>query len=155
MRRVFFLSALLIFWSQLLFGQVPDSSKWFDFWIGDWEVSWEEGDSLGRGANTITATLDGTVIQENFRIHTGQSKGFKGTSIFVFDPRAKTWHQAWADNQGGYFDFTGELQGENRVFKTDFMERGDVRMLYRMGSGAGLSTWALPLIPIAWIIALL
>jgi hypothetical protein len=35
----------------------------FDFWIGEWELTWAEN---GRGRNVITKILDGKVVQEQF-----------------------------------------------------------------------------------------
>lgn len=96
-----------------------EPETYFDFWVGEWEVSWEEGeDSVGKGINTIEKILDDTVIRENFRILEGQNAGFKGTSISVYQKRSETWRQAWADNQGGYFDFRGSLDGNKRIFQT-------------------------------------
>ena len=102
-----------------------EPEAYYDFWLGGWEVTWEEaGGSMGRGTNFIEKTLDGNVIQENFRVNEGQMKGFMGTSISVYNPRTNTWKQAWADNQGGYFDFTGKVDGTNRIFQTDIREIG-------------------------------
>ncbi|MDR9417728.1 hypothetical protein [Gracilimonas sp.] len=101
------------------------SEEYFDFWVGKWEVSWEEADgTMGRGSNFIEKTLDCTVIQEHFQVDEGQMEGYKGTSISVYNPRTNTWKQAWADNQGGYFDFTGKVEGDNRIFQTDIQEMG-------------------------------
>ena len=98
----------------------------FDFWVGKWDATWSEGeDKIGKGTNEITKTLDGKVLQENFRITEGQNVGFKGTSISVYNPRKKEWKQAWADNNGGYFDFTGDLDGDKRIFKTATKEGSD------------------------------
>lgn len=102
-----------------------EHEEYFDFWVGKWEVSWEEGDGMGRGTNHVEKTLDGKVIQENFRILEGANKGFKGTSISVYRPRFEQWKQAWADNNGGYFDFTGKIDGENRIFQTEIFDRED------------------------------
>jgi len=102
-----------------------EPENYFDFWLGKWEVTWEEGDSIGRGTNYIQKILDGNVIQENFRILEGQNAGFKGTSISVYQPRFDRWKQAWADNSGGYYDFTGKVDGEKRIFQTDILERED------------------------------
>lgn len=89
----------------------------FDFWVGDWEVSWMSPDStLVKGTNKVVKILDGKVIQENF---VDPSRNFKGTSISVFEPQSKNWHQAWADNSGGYFEFIGEIDGEDRIFKSE------------------------------------
>lgn len=93
-----------------------DISKAFDFWLGDWEVTWVGPDSnIIVGENLIEKTLDGKVIQENFR---DPSRNFKGTSLSVYNPQNNTWHQAWADNQGGYYDFLGVVEGEKRIFQT-------------------------------------
>lgn len=102
-----------------------EPAEYFDFWVGEWEVSWEEGEEMGRGTNHIEKTLDGNVIRENFIILEGQNEGFKGTSISVYQPRFERWKQAWADNGGGYYDFTGKVDGEKRIFQTDILERED------------------------------
>ena len=67
-----------------------DDKTWFDFWVGKWEATWTESDGkIGRGTNTITRTLDNTVIQENFKVDEGNSKGYLGTSISSIIPRKK------------------------------------------------------------------
>lgn len=110
-----------------------EPSEYFDFWVGKWEVSWAEGDNMGRGTNYVEKILDGTVIQENFRITEGANAGFQGTSLSVYQPGLERWKQAWADNNGGYFDFTGKIDGESRIFQTDFNEGEDgSRSLQRM-----------------------
>lgn len=102
-----------------------EPEAYYDFWLGGWEVTWEEANGeTGRGTNFIEKTLDGKVIQENFRVNEGQMEGFMGTSISVYNPRTDTWKQAWADNQGGYFDFTGKVDGTNRIFQTDIRKIG-------------------------------
>ena len=91
-----------------------DESTKMDFWVGEWQLSWDGG----KGVNRIEKTLDGQVIQENFEGIEGQYAGFKGTSISVFNPQSGSWHQAWADNNGGYINFIGEMDGDKRIFKT-------------------------------------
>lgn len=110
-----------------------DSARYFDFWAGSWTASWDEGDGVKPlGTNTISWILDGTVLQENFEVKEGMSKGFKGTSLTVFQTRFNRWKQAWADNQGGYFDLVGEFTGEKRILKTQVVERGDKKIQQRM-----------------------
>ncbi|HMG90901.1 MAG TPA: hypothetical protein VK589_12625 [Chryseolinea sp.] len=110
-----------------------DDKTWFDFWVGKWEGSWTESDGkIGRGTNTITRTLDNTVIQENFKVDEGTSKGYLGTSISVYNPQKKTWHQGYADNQGSYFNLIGERQGDRRIFRTEMIQRGEKRIFQRM-----------------------
>lgn len=95
-----------------------DSSDFFNFWEGTWEGTWPEGEKEGKATNFIEWTTGGKVLQENFEVYQGQNKGFFGTSISVFNTKAKVWKQAWADNQGGYFDFTGAFDGDKRIFQT-------------------------------------
>ena len=110
-----------------------DERAWFDFWVGQWDVTWTEADGkIGKGTNTVLKTLDNSVIQENFRVDQGESKGYQGTSLSVYNPKKKTWHQGYADNQGAYFNFIGERQGEKRMFKTDVVTKGDKHFIQRM-----------------------
>ena len=109
-------------------GPTGDSTL-FDFWVGKWELTWDNADGTkGRGSNRIEKTLDGKVIQENFQ----DTNGFKGTSISVYNTKNNTWHQAWADNQGGYFDLLGYVQGEKRMFQTSAKESGGKKIIQRM-----------------------
>ncbi|MFY0598590.1 MAG: hypothetical protein JXR03_02890 [Cyclobacteriaceae bacterium] len=113
--------------------QSLDSAQYFDFWVGEWTASWDEGNGVQKlGTNTITRSLDDKVIVENFRIVEGQSKGFKGMSMSVFQPRFNRWKQAWSDNQGGYFDFEGRFDGEKRIFQTQVVKRGEKKVQQRM-----------------------
>lgn len=104
-------------------------SALFDFWIGEWDASWTNADgTTGTAHNSIRKTLDDKVIQEKF----ADTQGFKGTSISVFNNQRKTWHQAWADNQGGYFNFLGEVDGDKRIFRTPVKEIAGKSMTQRM-----------------------
>lgn len=110
-----------------------DSAAYFDFWVGTWTASWDEGNGVEQlGTNTIEKQLDGKVLVENFRITSGKSAGFKGTSISVFQHRFNRWKQAWADNQGGYFDFEGAFDGDKRIFQTEVSNRGGKQVQQRM-----------------------
>lgn len=65
---IIFLSILAIFLLTPLSGfsqntiENLEPEEYFDFWVGTWEVSWEEGEGTGRGTNHVEKTLDGTVI---------------------------------------------------------------------------------------------
>src|SRR5947209_4919758 len=74
----------------------------FDFWIGDWDLTWGEGQ---RGTNSVKAILDGRVVMEEF--DSGPEESFRGISVSVYNTHTGTWHQTWVDNQGSYLDFTG------------------------------------------------
>ena len=75
--------------------------------------------------------LDETIIEENFSITEGAQAGFLGKSLSVMDPNNQ-WHQAWVDNQGGYYDFIGEVLDEKKVFKTKLIEKDGKEIIQRM-----------------------
>ena len=137
-RKLSLLLALLTLSNFCVFGQSKQGVKpkiddtklisAFDFCVGDWEVSWMAPDSTKVvGSNKVIKILDGKVIQENF---VDPSRNFKGTSISVFNPRTKEWSQAWVDNNGGFYDFVGEIDGDMKIFKTK--EKDARGALYRM-----------------------
>lgn len=96
-----------------------DPEEYFDFWVGEWSLEWTDADGMkGKGTNVIHKVLDGVVIEENFNVTEGRLAGYKGKSVSVYNPQRKSWHQAWVDNQGGYIDLTGRIDGENRIFQT-------------------------------------
>jgi hypothetical protein len=90
----------------------------FDFWVGDWSVGWRNDDGTpGTGRNRITKILDGNVIQEEFEMLSGAPPPLlKGRSLSVLSQGV--WRQAWADNQGGFFAFTAQVDGDRRIFVT-------------------------------------
>jgi len=133
MRKLLLFISLLIYVAQTVVEAQSEPEQWFDFWIGKWQVSWEQADGkMGGGTNTIEKILDDKVIQEHFVATEGNMAGFKGTSISVYSARGGSWHQAWADNQGGYFDFIGEKDGARRIFKTKVRKVEDKEIVQRM-----------------------
>ena len=90
----------------------------FDFWVGDWSVGWRNDDGTpGTGRNRITKILDGSVIQEEFEMLGGAPPPLlKGRSLSVLSQGV--WRQAWADNQGGFFAFSAQVDGDKRIFVT-------------------------------------
>lgn len=125
-RKIVTLFFLSLFFA-LGFGFAQDEpSDLLDFWVGTWEVSWDEPEGKkGRGVNRIEKTMDDSVIQEHFEVHEGRAKGFKGTSISVYQPRTGKWRQSWADSQGGFFCFIGDLHGDRKIFQTAIRETED------------------------------
>ncbi|MGN8226329.1 DUF1579 family protein [Gracilimonas sp. BCB1] len=98
---------------------VQELEAYFDFWVGEWELSWTDNQGKeGAGTNTIERILDGVVIQENFMATEGALEGYKGRSVSVYNPQRQSWHQAWVDNQGGYIDLKGSVDGNQRIFQT-------------------------------------
>ena len=110
------------------FAQTSDVQNAFDFGIVVWYVSVKTHDSTTvKGSNKVTRILDGKVIQENF---VDPIRDFKGTSISAYNPADSSWHQAWADNQGGFYAFIGEVKKDVKIFKMEDYDHKGAK--YRM-----------------------
>ncbi len=110
----------------------------FDFWVGEWNLTWEDAQGqTQKGSNRIVKILGEKVIQENFEAipATENATTLKGMSLSVYNPQTKQWHQAWADSQGGYYDFIGQFEGDERMFVTSVTnqqgEEVELRMVFR------------------------
>ena len=125
----------LLLFSFLFIGfqlRAQDSTqlKAFDFWVGEWEANWLDAKgNMIVGSNSVTKDLDGKVIRESF---SDPSTGFLGTSISVYSLVDSTWHQAWADNSGGYIDFFGIVSDGMRIFQTKPVISGEQTIIRRM-----------------------
>jgi len=105
----------------------------YDFWIGEWEAAWDEEEGIKQyGTNSIARILGDKVLEENFKIHSGKNKGFVGQSYSVYHVPSGTWKQAWVDNQGGYFDFTGSNYGDRVYFSTSPVQKKKDVIIQRM-----------------------
>ncbi|MEL7119904.1 MAG: hypothetical protein AAFO07_10695 [Bacteroidota bacterium] len=87
----------------------------FDFWVGEWNVFDSKADTI-VGTNTITRTLNGCVIEENW---TG-STGFRGKSFNTFSPLDSTWNQVWVDQGGSTFQFKGKYEDQTMKLKGQY-----------------------------------
>ncbi|MEJ2747028.1 MAG: DUF1579 family protein [Anaerolineae bacterium] len=102
--------------------QTDDKAKQFDFWLGEWDLTWGEN---GRGRNVISKILDDRVIQEQFTsLPDDEEPPFVGLSLSVFNARTDQWHQTWVDNQGGYLDFTGGMVGDKMILSRQAVIEG-------------------------------
>lgn len=88
----------------------------FDFWLGEWEVTWGED---GKGKNHILRIMDDKIIQENFT-----APDLIGMSVSSYDAERKLWCQTWVDNNGSYLDFTGRFENEKMILSRDAIIRG-------------------------------
>lgn len=93
------------------FGCSSAESKQFDFWIGDWDLTFDGG---GKAKNRISKILDECVVLEEY---TGG--GLVGKSFSTFDPQAKQWRHTWIDNTARHVDFAGEFQQGRMVVTRD------------------------------------
>ncbi|MFZ0324243.1 MAG: hypothetical protein WAN48_08955 [Actinomycetes bacterium] len=84
-----------------------------DFWIGEWEVTWEGG----AGRNVVTRELDGHVVLERFEA--SGPEPFSGLSVSVLEAATGQWRQTWVDSTGSYWTFVGGAQPDGTfVFAT-------------------------------------
>lgn len=85
-----------------------------DFWIGEWDLTWQAADGTTRsGKNVITRSPFGDcVITENFDGAPGNT--LKGMSVSTYSRPHGKWRQTWVDNQGGYFSLNGGLQEDGK-----------------------------------------
>lgn len=125
----------------------------FDFWIGTWEVRTPDGKVAGT--NRIEPVLDGCALQENWR----GAKGLLGSSLNMYVPSTKKWHQTWMDQQGtlllldgsfrdGAMVMTGEAPSTKKPGTTALQRitwtpaaDGSVRQLWEVSEDGG-TTWS-------------
>jgi hypothetical protein len=102
--------------------QAPEHSQ-FDFWLGNWQVTWGEGE---QGTNRIGKILGGCVVQEQFDGRPGTE--LQGMSLSTYNEKTGRWLQTWVDNSGGYLDFEGGWQQDKMILSRQVPgEQGEVR----------------------------
>jgi hypothetical protein len=82
-----------------------DAARQFDFWLGEWDCSWDDGDHRHVATNSVYLDLGDHVVVENFDGR--PSLDFQGLSFSVYDRNARCWKQTWVDSEGSYLDFVG------------------------------------------------
>ena len=109
---------------------IPEQ-KQFDFWVGEWDLTWpgQKDGEVGHGTNAITRIMDGCVVQENFS--GGDSMHLRGMSLSTFDAKSGRWKQTWIDNEGGYLDFVGEFKDGQMILQREAIRSG-TKILQRM-----------------------
>lgn len=112
----------------------PQPAELFDFWLGDWQVTWKNADgTTGHARNHVQRILDGQVIEEQFEAAPGGAPHvLRGHSLSVLQQSTGVWRQAWADNEGSFFDFTASVDGERRIFATSLVTEGQMAKGQRM-----------------------
>jgi hypothetical protein len=91
----------------------PETGQ-FDFWVGDWALSWDQDK---RGTSHITRILNGHVILENFDGRPGTP--LTGMSVSTYVAAMGQWQQTWVDNSGGYLDFVGAFADGQMILARD------------------------------------
>lgn len=90
-----------------------ESHSEFDFWIGTWEVTNQDGSIAG--VNVIKKKQDNCVLQENW---TSVAPGYTGTSNNFYNLKTNQWEQIWIDNQGATLHMKGRRIGNQMILRT-------------------------------------
>jgi hypothetical protein len=132
--------APFLFFATTLFAQTSapanpcaaPQQKQFDFWIGEWDLTWpgQHASETGHGTNSIKRILDDCIVQENFA--SLDASHMRGTSVSVFEPKSGHWKQTWVDNQSGYLDFVGDFKDGQMILQREFARPDGVRVMQRM-----------------------
>ena len=91
--------------------------KQFDFWLGEWDLTWGED---GKATNHVLRIMNDRIIQENF-----SSPNLQGMSVSSYERERGLWCQTWVDNNGTYLDFTGKFQDGKMILVRDAIVKGE------------------------------
>jgi len=106
------------------------SRQQFDFWIGEWELSWKDPQKgMVKGKNVITKEMNDKVIYEHF---SDPINNYFGASWSVYDTLIGKWKQTWVDDQGSYLDFRGEFKDGKMTLQREYTSPGGKLVRQRM-----------------------
>lgn len=108
--------------------EMKSPEQQFDFWLGEWQVAWGDGQT---GTNRVDKILNGKVIREQF--DGNPAMPYEGLSLSVFDPQTREWGQTWVDNEGNYWTFSGGWQDGQMILSTEVFVEGEpiqLRMVF-------------------------
>jgi hypothetical protein len=110
-------------------------ARQFDFWIGEWDLTWPAEQAGGEpgeimtGINQITQLYGPCVVEENFSTSDGS---FRGHSVSVYDEKDARWRQTWVDSAGAYLSFSGGSEDGDMVLSTEPVESEEGVLINRM-----------------------
>ena len=104
-------------------------ARQFDFWVGDWDLGFQDEGKAATSHNRITKILDGCALLEEFTGPPGTP--LQGRSLSTFDRLTHRWKQTWVDNTATYLDFSGEFV-DGRMILSREAQRDGKRFLQRM-----------------------
>ena len=107
---------------QQTYGCNTPESRRLDFWLGDWDLSYERNGEVVHSRNRITKKLDGCVVLEEFA--GGAGTKLQGMSVSIFDGATGRWKQTWVDNGSSYLDFDGRFEEGRAIFYRQFEQAG-------------------------------
>jgi hypothetical protein len=99
------------------YGCDSPESRQFDFWLGEWELSYSEEGKPGRSRNRVSKILGGCAVLEEFSGQPGTK--LDGRSHSTYDRLTRQWRQTWVDNTAAYLDFTGGMSDGRMILSRD------------------------------------
>jgi Protein of unknown function (DUF1579) len=112
------------------YGCNSPESRQFDFWLGDWDLSYVEDGKRGTSRNHVTKILDGCAVLEEFSGAPGTK--LDGRSFSTFDQATKKWKQTWVDNTASYLDFTGAMSEGKMILAREAVQKDGRKFHQRM-----------------------
>jgi hypothetical protein len=102
----------------------PLGPRSLDFWLGDWDVTWDTPRGQGRGRNRLTRVVGRRGILERFDGRGPLGRRLHGMSVSIRDSRDGRWRQTWIDSSGSYLDLVG-VEVDGRIsFEMQVVEEG-------------------------------
>lgn len=112
--------------------QGPLETKQFDFWLGEWDLTWpgqHHGEIL-HGSNRVRRALNGYVLHEQF--DGGTAIPLRGISLSTYNQQLQQWEQAWVDNEATYLNFAGGYRDGQMVLEREGESSDGSSMRQRM-----------------------
>jgi hypothetical protein len=101
----------------------------FDFWIGEWRVTWKTPQGQpAQARNSIRRVLDGCAIEEHWQ----GDDGSEGKSLTFFDPAAKRWHQTYVDKTAQPLMLEGNFENESLVLTGKYDQGGGFTTFHKI-----------------------
>jgi len=85
-------------------------SRQFDFWVGDWTISYPGGP--GGSVSKVTLSLDKCMVVESW----DGGKGHRGENMFAYSSDDRRWHGMFADNMGRVHVLEGKVASGTAEF---------------------------------------
>ena len=104
--------------------QDPLGREALDFWLGDWDVSWDTPRGKGTGRNRLTRVVGRRGILERFEGRGPLGRPLHGMSVSIRDSADDRWRQTWIDSSGGYLDLVGVEVDGRIAFEMAVVEDG-------------------------------
>lgn len=104
-------------------------ARQFDFWVGDWDLTFQDEGKTATSHNRISKILDGCALLEEFSGPPGTP--LQGRSLSTYDRLTHRWKQTWVDNDATYLDFSGGFADGRMILSREAQKDGK-RFLQRM-----------------------